>query len=75
MFKKLKIVKIWQYREQYQRSSWNKVFGFPKLEKNGSMSHNGVAKSVKEKPKSFNIVLYDLCCVPSSLFVFDVQLR
>ncbi|RHN56652.1 putative exocyst complex component Exo70, cullin repeat-like-containing domain-containing protein [Medicago truncatula] len=36
------------------------------LEKNGSISHNGVTKSVKEKLKSFNVVFDDLCWVPSS---------
>jgi len=39
------------------------------------MSHNGVAKSVKEKLKSFNIAFDDLFRVPSPQFVFDAQLR
>jgi hypothetical protein len=41
--------KIRQYHAQYQRSSWNKVFGFLKVEYNGSIPPSGVAKSMKEK--------------------------
>lgn len=67
--------KIRQYQMQYQRSSWNKVFGFLKVENNGSMQQNGVAKSMKEKLKSFNMMFDDLCRVQSTWFIFDEQLK
>ncbi|CAI8585923.1 unnamed protein product [Vicia faba] len=67
--------KIRQYHMQYQRSSWNKVFGFLKLENSGSMPPNAVAKSMKEKLKSFNMAFDDLCRVQSSWFIFDKQLK
>ncbi|KAK2376562.1 exocyst complex component EXO70B1 [Trifolium repens] len=67
--------KIRQYHAQYQRSSWNKVFGFLKVEYNGSIPPNGVAKSMKEKLKSFNMMFDDLCRVQSSWFIFDEQLK
>jgi archaellum biogenesis protein FlaJ (TadC family) len=51
------------------------VFGFLKVEYNGSIPPSGVAKSMKEKLKSFNMVFDDLCRVQSSWFIFDEQLK
>ncbi|CAK8537871.1 unnamed protein product [Lathyrus sativus] len=67
--------KIRQYLMQYQRSSWNKVSGFLKMENSGSMPPNAIAKSMKEKLKSFNTAFDDLCRVQSSWFIFDKQLK
>ncbi|XP_057442201.1 exocyst complex component EXO70B1 [Lotus japonicus] len=66
--------KVRQYHVLYQRSSWNKVLGFLKMD-TGSMPSGGVAKSMKEKLRSFNILFEDICRVQSSWFVFDEQLR
>ncbi|XP_045828936.1 exocyst complex component EXO70B1-like [Trifolium pratense] len=67
--------KIRQYHVQYQIRSWNKVFGFLKVKYNGLIPPKGVAKSMKKKLKSFNMVFDDLCRVQSSWFIFDKQLR
>ncbi|KAJ1386246.1 Exocyst complex component Exo70 [Sesbania bispinosa] len=67
--------KVRQYHVHYQRSSWNKVLGILKLDSNGSVPPNAVAKSMKEKLKSFNMMFEDICRVQSSWFVFDEQLR
>ncbi|XP_004490667.1 exocyst complex component EXO70B1-like [Cicer arietinum] len=68
-------MKIRLYHMQYQRSSWNKVIGFLKVENNGTLQPNGVAKSMKEKLKSFNMGFDDICRVQSLWFVYDEQLR
>ncbi|KAJ1437556.1 Exocyst complex component Exo70 [Sesbania bispinosa] len=67
--------KVRQYHVHYQRSSWNKVLGILKLDSNGPVPPNAVAKSMKEKLKSFNMLFEDICRVQSSWFVFDEQLR
>ncbi|KAJ1437548.1 Exocyst complex component Exo70 [Sesbania bispinosa] len=67
--------KVRQYHVHYQRSSWNKVLEILKLDSNGSVPPNVVAKSMKEKLKSFNMLFEDICRVQSSWFVFDEQLR
>ncbi|KAG4941893.1 hypothetical protein JHK87_045764 [Glycine soja] len=62
-------------RVHYQRSSWNKVLGILKFDSNGSMPPISLAKSTKEKLKSFNTVFEEICREQSSWFVFDEQLR
>ncbi|XP_027330364.1 exocyst complex component EXO70B1-like [Abrus precatorius] len=68
-------LKVRQYHVHYQRSSWNKVLGILKLDSNGSLPPNGLAKSMKEKLKLFNTLFEEICRVQSSWFVFDDQLR
>ncbi|KAL2317418.1 hypothetical protein Fmac_031294 [Flemingia macrophylla] len=67
--------KVRQFHVHYQRSSWNKVLGILKLDSNGSLPPNGLAKSMKEKLKSFNALFEEICRDQSSWFVFDEQLR
>lgn len=67
--------KVRQFHVHYQRSSWNKVLGILKLDSNGSIPPNGLAKLMKEKLKSFNLLFEDICREQSSWFVFDEQLR
>ena len=67
--------KVRQFHVHYQRSSWNKLLGILKLDSNGSMPHINLAKSMKEKLKSFNTVFEEICKEQSSWFVFDEQLR
>ncbi|KAK7305479.1 hypothetical protein VNO77_43385 [Canavalia gladiata] len=65
--------KVRQCHVSYQRSSWNKLLGFLKVESNGSMSM--AAKPMKEKLKLFNQHFEEICRVQSQWFVFDEQLR
>ncbi|XP_020226063.1 exocyst complex component EXO70B1 [Cajanus cajan] len=67
--------KVRQFHVHYQRSSWNKVLGILKLDSNGSLPPNGLAKAMKEKLKSFNAAFEEICRDQSSWFVFDEQLR
>lgn len=67
--------KVRQFHVHYQRSSWNKVLGILKMDSNGSVPPNGLAKSMKEKLKTFNAVFEEICREQSSWFVFDEQLR
>ncbi|TYJ41681.1 hypothetical protein E1A91_A03G038500v1 [Gossypium mustelinum] len=66
--------KVRQYCTNYQRSSWNKIIGTLKLD-NSSLASNAIAKSMKEKIKSFNTQFEDVCKTQSSWIVFDEQLR
>jgi hypothetical protein len=66
--------KVRQYRDHYQRSSWNKVLDFLKLDNSDSMQTNGVEKSTKNKLKSFNMLFEKICRVQSSWFIFDKHL-
>ncbi|XP_061359933.1 exocyst complex component EXO70B1-like [Gastrolobium bilobum] len=64
--------KVRQCHVSYQRSSWNKLLGFLKVENNnGSMA----AKPMKEKLKLFNLHFEEICRVQSQWFVFDEQLK
>lgn len=65
--------KVRQCHVSYQRSSWNKLLGFLKVESNGSLSM--AAKPMKEKIKLFNQHFEEICRVQSQWFVFDEQLR
>ncbi|KAJ1384523.1 Exocyst complex component Exo70 [Sesbania bispinosa] len=65
--------KVRQCHVSYQRSSWNKLLGYLKVENNGSMSM--AAKPMKEKLKLFNLHFEEICRVQSQWFVFDEQLR
>ncbi|XP_027335853.1 exocyst complex component EXO70B1-like [Abrus precatorius] len=65
--------KVRQCHVSYQRSSWNKLLGFLKVENNGSMSM--AAKPMKEKLKLFNHHFEEICRVQSQWLVFDEQLR
>ncbi|RDX70802.1 Exocyst complex component EXO70B1, partial [Mucuna pruriens] len=67
--------KVRQFHVHYQRSSWKKILGILKPDSNGSMPPNGLAKSMKEKLKSFNTLFDKVCREQSSWFVFDEQLR
>lgn len=66
--------KVRQYCTNYQRSSWNKILGTLKLD-NSSLASNTIAKSMKEKIKSFNSQFEELCKTQSTWVVFDEQLR
>ncbi|KAI9091652.1 hypothetical protein K1719_028095 [Acacia pycnantha] len=66
--------KVRQYHISYQRSSWSKLLGLLKIER-GSLSSNVVAKSMKEKIKSFNMQFEDICRVQSAWVIYDDQLR
>ncbi|KAK7385587.1 hypothetical protein VNO78_31313 [Psophocarpus tetragonolobus] len=67
--------KVRQFHVQYQRNSWSKILGILKVESNGSLPPSGMAKSMKEKLKSFNAVFEEICREQTSWFVFDEQLR
>ncbi|KAK7321394.1 hypothetical protein VNO77_32005 [Canavalia gladiata] len=67
--------KVRQYHMHYQRSSWHRLVGILKLDNNGSVPPNGLAKSMKEKLRSFNGLFEETCRIQSSWFVFDEQLR
>ncbi|KAK2430434.1 exocyst complex component EXO70B1 [Trifolium repens] len=67
--------KIQQHREKYQRSSWNKVLDFLKLDGNESIQPNEVAESMKQKLMSFNMLFDEICRVQTSWSVIDEQLR
>ncbi|XP_058787798.1 exocyst complex component EXO70B1-like [Vicia villosa] len=60
--------KVRQCHMNYQRSSWNKLLGFLKVE-------TMAAKPMKEKLKMFNLHFEEICRVQSQWFVFDEQLR
>jgi hypothetical protein len=60
--------KIRQCHMNYQRSSWNKLFGFLKVD-------TMAAKPMKEKLKMFSLHFEEICRVQSQWFVFDEQLR
>ncbi|CAL5202606.1 unnamed protein product [Lathyrus oleraceus] len=60
--------KVRQCHMNYQRSSWNKLLGFLKVE-------TLAAKPMKEKLKMFNLHFEEICRVQSQWFVFDEQLR
>ncbi|XP_028804899.1 exocyst complex component EXO70B1-like [Neltuma alba] len=66
--------KVRQYHVSYQRSSWSKLLGLLKIE-SGSLSSNVVAKSMKEKIKSFNMQFEDICRLQSTWVIYDDQLR
>ncbi|XWS71908.1 hypothetical protein CRYUN_Cryun03dG0178900 [Craigia yunnanensis] len=66
--------KVRQYCTNYQRSSWNKILGTLKLD-NSSLASNAIAKSMKEKIKSFNLQFEEVCKTQSTWIVFDEQLR
>jgi len=68
-------VKVRQHHENYQRSSWNKVLDFLKLDNNGTMQPKEIAKSMKNNLKSFNEVFGEICRVQSEWFVFDEKLK
>ncbi|KAJ1381269.1 Exocyst complex component Exo70 [Sesbania bispinosa] len=65
--------KVRQCHVSYQRSSWNKLLGYLKVENNGSISM--AAKPMKEKLKLFNLHFEEICRIQSQWFVFDEQLR
>jgi len=67
--------KVQQIHVHYQRSSWSWVIGILKLDSTVSLPPNALAKSMKEKLKSFNTMFDDICKEQSSWFVFDEQLR
>lgn len=60
--------KVRQCHTNYQRSSWNKLLGFLKVE-------TLAAKPMKEKLKMFNLHFEEICRVQSQWFVFDEQLK
>ncbi|XP_022752924.1 exocyst complex component EXO70B1-like [Durio zibethinus] len=66
--------KVRQYCTNYQRSSWNKILGTLKLD-NSSLASNAIAKSMKEKIKSFNSQFEEVRKTQSTWVVFDEQLR
>ncbi|XWS53392.1 hypothetical protein CRYUN_Cryun11dG0153600 [Craigia yunnanensis] len=66
--------KVRQYCTNYQRSSWNKILGMLKLD-NSSLASNAIAKSMKEKIRSFNSQFEEVCKTQSTWIVFDEQLR
>ncbi|QCE01016.1 exocyst complex component 7 [Vigna unguiculata] len=67
--------KVRQFHVHYQRSSWSRVLGSLKQDSTVSLPPNALAKSMKEKLKSFNTMFDDICKEQSSWFVFDEQLR
>ncbi|XP_027368452.1 exocyst complex component EXO70B1-like [Abrus precatorius] len=62
------IEKIKQNIELYQRSSWDKILDFLKLDSYES-------ESMKEKLKLFNLHFNETCKVQSGWFIFDELLR
>jgi len=67
--------KVWQHHENYQRSSWNKVLDFLKLDNNVIMQPSEVANSMKNNLKSFNVVFGEICRVQSAWALFDEQIK
>jgi len=67
--------KVRQFHVHYQRSSWSRVLGTLKMDSTVSLPPNALAKSMKDKLKSFNTMFEDICREQSSWFVFDEQLR
>ncbi|RDY07256.1 Exocyst complex component EXO70B1, partial [Mucuna pruriens] len=67
-------IKFQQNLQLYQRSSWNKILEFLKLDINESKP-NVVAELLKDKLHSFNEHFDEICNVQSTWFVFDEQLR
>ena len=65
--------KIRQFHGNYQRSTWNKVIGFLKVDT--TVAPNVAARSMKEKLKLFNQSFDDICKNQSTWIVFDEQLR
>jgi len=53
--------KVRQHHEKYQRS--HGVLDFVKLDNNGPMQPNEVAKSMKNNLKSFNMVFEEICSI------------
>ncbi|XP_058758455.1 exocyst complex component EXO70B1-like [Vicia villosa] len=55
----------------------SRIYKDPALcyENSGSVPPNAIAKSMKEKLKSFNALFDELCRVQSSWFIFDEQLK
>ena len=67
--------KVQQFHMHYQRSSWGRVLGILNLDSTVSLPPNALARSLKEKLKSFNTMFDYICKEQSSWFVFDEQLR
>lgn len=68
--------KVRQYHSNYQRSSWNKVFGVLKIDNIPSAPSGAAgARSLKEKLKLFYSYFDETCKTQSSWVVFDEQLR
>ncbi|XP_044481704.1 exocyst complex component EXO70B1 [Mangifera indica] len=70
--------KVRQYLSHYQRSSWTKVLAVLKLDSNASAPNSAappVARSMKDKLKSFNSLFDDICKTQSTWIIFDDQLR
>ena len=67
--------KVRQFHVHYQRSSWNWVLETLNLDSTVSLPPNALAKSMKEKLKSFNTMFEDICREQCSWFVYDIQLR
>ncbi|KAK7300872.1 hypothetical protein RJT34_11723 [Clitoria ternatea] len=66
--------KVQQNLELYQRSSWNKLLDFLKLN-NNELEQPNVADSVKVKLDLFNLHFEEICNIRSTWPVFDKQLR
>ncbi|XVF46170.1 hypothetical protein PTKIN_Ptkin03bG0005400 [Pterospermum kingtungense] len=66
--------KVRQYSTHYLRSSWTKILESLKLD-NSSLASNAIAKSMKEKIKSFNSQFEEVCKTQSTWAVFDDQLK
>ncbi|KAK9159203.1 hypothetical protein Scep_005777 [Stephania cephalantha] len=66
--------KVRQCHTNYQRSSWGKVLAILKLD-SSSLAANGVAKSLRDKLKTFNSSFDELCRAQSNWVIADDQLR
>ncbi|KAM7256737.1 hypothetical protein ACFE04_012478 [Oxalis oulophora] len=67
-------MKVRQYHSSYQRTCWNKVLGILKVDST-SLPANAVAKTMREKLKSFNTHFDDISKTQSSWVVFDERLK
>ncbi|KAK7321390.1 hypothetical protein VNO77_31999 [Canavalia gladiata] len=67
--------KVAQNLQFYERTSWDKMLNFLKLESNESVVPNIVAESMKDKLNLFNLHFEEICNVQSTWNVPDKQLR
>ncbi|KAJ1386250.1 Exocyst complex component Exo70 [Sesbania bispinosa] len=67
--------KVQHNLELYQRSSWNKLLEFMKLDSNESVAPNVAVESMKDKLNLFNLHFEEICRVQSTWFIFNKQLR
>ncbi|KAK7321396.1 hypothetical protein VNO77_32007 [Canavalia gladiata] len=68
--------KIQQNLEDYQRSTWNKVVEFLKVENDGLVAPSiNVAKSMKDGLNLFNHYFEEICHIQAKWFIYDEQQR